>query len=342
MKNTTTPLHCLVTGGAGFIGSHLVDALLAEGAQVTVADNLSTGRTDNLAHLMDHPRFRFMQVDVTDRSLMAPLVAQCDELYHLASYVGVKLAAQTSSQTILNNLRGIDTILDLATHYRPRLLLTSTSEIYGKALDFRPDSVTALAEHDDRVYGSTEVHRWSYAGVKAVEEFLTLAKHHEEGLHTVIVRLFNVIGPRQIGRYGPVVPRFVDQAIAGDPITIYGDGRQRRCFTDVQDAVAAILLLMRRSESAGEVYNVGGSAPVTIRELAETVLRLTDSASELRWVPHEAVFGTHFEDVNLRIPDTTKLEIHTGFRITLPLEATLRRIIEAHPSRIGAKEIPGS
>lgn len=333
--NTPTQ-HALVTGGAGFIGSHLVDALLGEGYQVTAVDNLSTGHLRNLEHLKPHPRFRFVQLDVSDRHLMAPLVAGCDELYHLASYVGVKLASQTSSQTILNNLRSIDTILDLATHYRPRLLLTSTSEIYGKALDFASNPDQGLEEHADRVYGSTEVHRWSYAGIKAVEEFLTLAKHHEEGLHTVIVRLFNVIGPRQVGRHGPVVPRFVEQALAGEPITVYGDGSQRRCFTYIDDAIHAIRLLMRRADTAGEVFNIGGSAPVTMHELAELIVRLTGQQSTLTFVPHESVFGRHFEDVNLRIPSTEKLERWTGFEITRTLEDTIRPILEAHPRFAGS------
>jgi UDP-glucose 4-epimerase len=334
MDASQTPRRCLVTGGAGFIGSHLVDALLARGCAVTAVDNLSNGHADNLRTAQQHPRFRFVQADVADRQLMAPLVAQCDELYHLASYVGVKLASQTSSQTILNNLRGIDTILDLVTHYRPRFLLTSTSEIYGKALDHAAGPAQALDEHADRVYGSTEVHRWSYAGIKAVEEFLTLAKHHEEGLHTVIVRLFNVIGPRQVGRHGPVVPRFAAQALAGEPITIHGDGRQRRCFTYVDDAVEAILLLMERGDTAGEVFNVGGSAPVSMRALAETVVRLAGSASELVFVPYEAAYGRHFEDVHLRIPDTAKLERWTGFRVRWDLEAALKQILDAHPRRV--------
>ena len=323
--------HCLVTGGAGFVGSHLVDALLARGCHVTAVDNLSTGHAHNLEAAMRHPRFRFVELDVADRALMAPLVARCDALYHLASYVGVRLASQTSSQTILNNLRAIDTVLDLVTHYRPRFLLTSTSEIYGKALDGHGPA-GALTEHADRVYGSTEVHRWSYAGVKAVEEFLTLAKHHEEGLHTVIVRLFNVIGPRQVGRHGPVVPRFIEQALAGEPITIYGDGRQQRCFTDVRDAVRAILTLMERDDTGGEVFNVGGTDPVTVRTLAETILRLTGSRSTLTFVPYENAFGRHFEDVIVRVPDTTKLERWTGFAIEHDLEAILRRTLAAHPA----------
>ena len=323
--------HCLVTGGAGFIGSHLVDALLAEGCRVTAVDNLSTGAARNLEAAARHEAFRFVRADVADRQAMAPLVAACDELYHLASYVGVQLASQTSSQTILNNLRAIDTTLDLVTRYRPRFLLTSTSEVYGKALDVAGGGAEALDEHADRVYGSTEVHRWSYAGIKAVEEFLTLAKHHEEGLHTVIVRLFNVIGPRQVGRHGPVVPRFVEQALAGETITIYGDGRQRRCFTYVDDAVRAILLLMRRDDAAGEAFNVGGSAPVTVRALAEAVLRLSGSASPLAFVPYEAAYGAHFEDVQVRIPDTAKLEGRTGLTMERDLEDMLRRIIAAHP-----------
>ncbi|QXD14293.1 NAD-dependent epimerase/dehydratase family protein [Rhodocaloribacter litoris] len=337
-NHAETPRRCLVTGGAGFIGSHLVDALLARGHHVTAVDNLATGTLHNLAGAMAHPRFRFVEADVTDRQLMAPLVAACDDLYHLASYVGVRLATWTPSQTILNNLRAIDTILDLVTHYRPRLLLTSTSEVYGKALDVLPEA--PLREDADRVYGATEVHRWSYAGIKAVEEFLTLAKHREEGLHTVIVRLFNVIGPRQVGRHGPVVPRFVAQALSGEPLTVHGDGSQRRCFTDVEDAVAAMLLLMERDDTAGEVFNVGGCAPVTIRELAEMIVRLTGSSSPITFVPYESAYGTHFEDVHLRIPDTTKLEAWTGFTIERDLEAVLRRIIAAHPARSVQTRLP--
>ena len=332
MKAVSSPRRALVTGGAGFIGSHLVDALLADGYAVTVVDNLSTGRPDNLAAARRNPNFTFVEANVADRAVMEPLVAGCDELYHLASYVGVKLASMTSSQTILNNLRNIDTILELVTAYRPRFLLTSTSEIYGKALDFLPGE--ALDEQADRVYGSTEVHRWSYAGIKAVEEFLTLAKHHEEGLHTVIVRLFNVIGPRQVGRHGPVVPRFIEQALADEPITIYGDGGQRRCFTYVEDAVNAILMLMHRDDTDGEVFNVGGCAPVSVRELAEVIIRLTGSRSAITFVPYEAAYGKHFEDVNLRVPDTGKLTRWTGFSITRDMEDALRDIVAAHPSRV--------
>lgn len=320
--------HCVVTGGAGFVGSHLVEALLTQGAFVTAVDNLSTGRTTNLDHLRGNPSFRFVQLNAADRSLLAPIMAGCDELYHLASYVGVKLASQTSSQTILNNLRAIDNILDLATHYRPRLLLTSTSEIYGKALDFYPGDRTSLSEDSDRVYGSTEVHRWSYAGVKAVEEFLTLAKHHEEGLETVIVRLFNVIGPRQQGLNGPVVPRLIQQALTGEPLSVYGDGSQLRCFTDISDAIEAIVTLMGRSDTNGETFNIGNNVPVSIRALAELIIEVTDSDSKVEFVQHEAVFGKHFEDVTVRIPDVTKLQNLTGLKCQVTLEETLRRIVD--------------
>jgi UDP-glucose 4-epimerase len=262
---------------------------------------------------------------------MTPIVAGCDELYHLASYVGVKLAATSTSHTILNNLRSIDTILELAGRYRPKFLLTSTSEIYGKALDVLPGERGALTEDAVRVYGPTEVYRWSYAGIKAVEEFLTLAKHREEGLRAVIVRLFNVIGPRQVGRHGPVVPRFIDQALAGESITIYGDGEQRRCFTYVEDAVRAMLALMKVPVADGEVFNVGGAAPVTMRELAEIILRSTGSDAAPSFVPYAEAFEERFEDVHERIPDTSKLERLTDVRISRSLEDAIERTVAAHP-----------
>jgi UDP-glucose 4-epimerase len=324
----TRTRRCVVTGGAGFVGSHLVEKLLDQGAAVTAVDNLSTGRTSNIDHLRKSPNFRFVALDAADRSLLAPIIAGCDELYHLASYVGVKLASQSSSQTILNNLRMIDNILDLACHYRPRLLLTSTSEIYGKALDYIKGDGTSLAEDADRVYGSTEVHRWSYAGTKSVEEFLTLAKHHEEGLETVIVRLFNVIGPRQQGRNGPVVPRLIEQALAGEPLSVYGDGSQLRCFTDVSDAVEAIVTLMDRNDSVGDIFNIGNDSPVSIRALAELIIEVAGSRSSIEYVPHEAVFGTHFEDVSVRIPNVSKLKELTGLKCEIPLEETLHKIVE--------------
>jgi UDP-glucose 4-epimerase len=322
----------VVTGGAGFIGSHLVDALLERGDTVVAVDNLSAGSAANLERATANPRFRFVQSNVADRETMEPIVSECDEFYHLASYVGVRLASQSPSDTILNNLRGIDTVLDLVSRYKPRFLLTSTSEIYGKALDVTPDGTT-LAEDADRVYGTTEVHRWSYAGIKAVEEFLTLAKHREIGLDTVIVRLFNIIGPRQVGRHGPVVPRFIDQALANESITIYGTGEQRRCFTYVDDAISAIRLVMERDDTSGEVFNVGGCAPISMRELALLVGEVVGSKAGVEFVPYEAAYGPRFEDVQSRIPDTSKLESWTGFRIDRSMRDVIRVIVEQHPRR---------
>ncbi len=332
MSTIGKPARCVVTGGAGFIGSHLVDALLADGNHVVAVDNMSTGSATNLGNARAHPNFDFVEADVADAVVMEPIVAACDRFYHLASYVGVKLAAMSSSQTILNNLRAIDTVLALVSRYKPRFLLTSTSEIYGKALDVVGGS-DALAEDADRVYGATEIHRWSYAGVKAVEEFLTLAKHHEEGLDAVIVRLFNIIGPRQVGRHGPVVPRFVDQALANEPITIYGTGEQRRCFTYIDDAIDAITLLTGRDDTGGEVFNIGGCAPISMRDVAELVCEISGSTAGVTYVPYEAAYGKKFEDVQYRMPDTSKLESWTGFSIDRSMRDVLTAIIEQHPSR---------
>lgn len=328
--STETDRRCVITGGGGFVGSHLADALIAAGAHVTVVDNLSTGREVNIYHLLDHDRFRFVRANVANLEVMAPIIAECNELYHLASYVGVRLASQTSSQTILNNLRSIDTILELATRFKPRLLLTSTSEIYGKAMDGRGSGVTKLGEQEDRVYGPTEIHRWSYSGIKAVEEFLTLAKVHEEGLRAVIVRLFNVIGPRQQGLNGPVVPRMVEQALSGRPLTVYNDGRQLRCFTDVSDAIRAVLRLMEMDAAVGQVFNVGSDRPTSIRTLAETIIDITGSSSGIDQIPYESVYGTQFEDVVVRIPDVGKLENLTGMRCDRPLRDTLSDIVASY------------
>lgn len=322
---------CLVTGAAGFIGSHLVDALLGSGCAVIGLDNMSTGRAANLQQAKTNPHFQFIEADAADQAVLEPLVAEATEVYHLASYVGVNLAAQTTSQTILNNLRAIDTILDLVGHYKPIFLLTSASEIYGKALDAAAAQST-LEEDADRVYGSTEVHRWSYAGIKSVEEFLTLAKCKEEGVHAVIVRLFNVIGPRQRGLHGPVVPRFIEQALAHEPITLYGNGEQIRSFTFVADAIHAICHLMEHPKASGEVFNIGGYPPVIIRYIAETIVRLAASYSSITYVPYEAVFGKHFEDVHRRIPSTNKLKAWIGFEATGTVEEALRATLEAHPA----------
>lgn len=330
--------HCLITGGAGFIGSHLAEVLLREGCWVTVVDNLSTGRQSNLNQMMRHPRFRFVKLDVANRELMAPLVSRSTEVYHLASYVGVRLANLPSSRHILNNLHAIDTILDLVAHYRPKFLLTSSSEVYGNALSHgAQDGIAELYEDGDRVYGATNIHRWSYAGIKAVEEFLTLGKHHEEGIHAVIIRPFNVVGPRQIGRTGMVLPRFIDQALRHDPITVYGDGSQMRCFTYIDDVIHAIQLLMQEPKASGQIFNVGNTEPISVKALAEKIITMTKSQSVIEYIPIEKVYGKQFEDVQIRIPNVDKLARYTGFRPGTPLETLLTETIaetDYHHARI--------
>ncbi len=319
--------HCLITGGAGFVGSHLAEALLADGCTVTVVDNLATGRQSNLSHVLHHPNFRFVKLDVANRELMAPLVAQSTEVYHLASYVGVRLAAYPSSSHILNNLRAIDNILDLVTHYRTKFQLSSTSEVYGKAMDVQQGQVMDLREDSDRIYGPTMIHRWSYSGIKAIEEFLTLAKKHEEGINAVIVRLFNVVGPRQIGQNGMVIPRFVQQAMKGEPITVYGDGSQQRCFSYVGDVVRCMIDLMKLPEASGEVFNIGNNIPVSMLQLAMRIKELTGSSSPIVFVPIEKAFGTSFEDVHLRIPNLEKLNKFLGYQPNTTLDRILQAII---------------
>ncbi|MBL7979735.1 MAG: SDR family NAD(P)-dependent oxidoreductase [Bacteroidetes Order II. Incertae sedis bacterium] len=320
--------HCLITGGAGFIGSHLAEALLKEGCAVTVVDNLATGRQANLAKALSHPNFRFVKLDVANRELMAPLVAQSTEVYHLASYVGVRLAAYPSSSHILNNLRAIDNILDLVTHYRTKFQLSSTSEVYGKAMDVRSGHIENLKEDADRIYGSTNIHRWSYSGIKAIEEFLTLAKYHEEGIYAVIVRLFNVVGPRQIGQNGMVIPRFIQQALQGEAITVYGDGAQQRCFSYIGDVVRCMIDLMKTPGASGEIFNIGNDIPVSILELAHKIKELTGSRSEIVFVPIEKAFGTSFEDVLLRVPNVDKLSKQLGYHPTTGLDRILMELIE--------------
>jgi UDP-glucose 4-epimerase len=320
--------HALITGGAGFIGSHLAEYLLNQQIQVTVVDNLATGLGRNIEHLHQRKGFKFVQLDVADRAAMAPIVANCTELYHLASYVGVKLVSTQPTHTILSNFRAIDVLLDLVSHYRPKFLLASTSEVYGKAMDLAAD--TPLSENADRVYGATSVNRWCYAGVKAMEEFLTLAQFHESGIHSVAVRPFNVIGERQRADFGMVVPRFMQQALKNEPITLYGEGNQTRCFTYVGDVVKAMDFLLNHPETGGELYNVGQVYPTTIKALAELIIQKTGSTSKVVHIPYQQAYENGFEDINTRIPDISKLK-SLGFTPTLVLPDIIDRII-AHES----------
>ena len=314
-------MRALVTGGAGFIGSHLAEALLQAGHEVVVLDDLSTGRLVNLAAVKDHSRLEVIEGSVTDEPLVRKVMAGIDVVYHLAAAVGVRLILDRPVGTIETNILGTEAILRAAREERPRVVLASTSEVYGK------NDRVPLSEDDDRVLGPTTKSRWSYACSKAIDEFLGLAYHHEYGVPVTIVRFFNTIGPRQTGRYGMVVPRFVRQALDGDPITVYGDGRQSRCFTDVEDAVRATLALSLAPNAVGDVFNIGTTHELTIQELAERVRALAGSAAPIRFVPYEEAYQPGFEDLRRRVPDIRKAERVAGYQPRVPLDETLHRVI---------------
>jgi UDP-glucose 4-epimerase len=315
-------MHALITGGAGFIGSHLAEALLARGDTVSIIDNLSTGRFSNIEHLASHPRFRFAIDSITNEVVMDRLASECDVIFHLAAAVGVKLIVENPVHVIETNILGTHAVLKLANRYRRKVLIASTSEIYGKS-----DKVP-FSEDDDRVEGPTTRSRWSYATSKAVDEFLALAYHKQTGLPAVIFRLFNTVGPRQTGQYGMVVPRFVRQALRDEPITVYGDGQQSRCFADVSDAVRAILLLADCHDAVGQVFNVGNDRETTILGLAQKVHELADGSSEIVFIPYEQAYEAGFEDMHRRVPDLSKIRRFVGYTPQVTLDETLRQIIE--------------
>jgi len=314
-------LNTLITGGAGFIGSHLAEALLAAGHHVTVIDDLSTGRFDNIAPLTTDPRFHFAIETITNATVMDRLTSECDFIYHLAAAVGVELIVRSPVRVIQTNILGTEAVLRAANRYRKPVLLASTSEIYGKS------EQVPFKEDDDRVLGATTRSRWCYSTSKAVDEFLALAYHKERDLPVVIARLFNTVGPRQTGQYGMVVPRFVAQAVAQQPITVYGDGQQSRCFIDVEDVVRALMALVETPAAMGQVFNVGSGDEVTIVELARRVKALAGSTSEIVFIPYEKAYEEGFEDMRRRVPDTSKLRARTGWEPRIPLEETLRRMI---------------
>ncbi len=315
-------MKALVTGGAGFIGSHLAEALLAADHDVVLLDDLSTGSVENLAAVQGHPRLTLTVGSVRDEALVGKLVADADVVYHLAAAVGVRLILERPVDTIETNIVGTETVLRAATRRGTRVVVASTSEVYGK------NDRAPLGEDDDRVLGPTTKSRWSYACSKAIDEFLALAYHRERGVPAVILRYFNTVGPRQTGRYGMVIPRFVRQALDGAPITVYGDGGQSRCFTDVEDAVRATIALSLAPAAVGEVVNVGSSQEITIAELAERVKRLTGSASPIVCVPYDEAYQPGFEDLRRRVPDIAKAGRLVGYRPRIPLDETLRRVID--------------
>jgi UDP-glucose 4-epimerase len=312
----------LVTGGAGFIGSHLADALLAEGNRVVALDDFSTGRMDNIAHLMDHPGFELVRGNITDEGVVDELASGADVLVHLAASVGVKLILEQPVRTIDNNVVGTETVLKAARRHEKKILIASTSEVYGKGRRI------PFSEEDDVVLGATSKSRWAYAASKMMDEFYGLAYHQEYGLPVVPFRLFNTVGPRQTGHYGMVIPRLVNQALDNERITVYGDGTQRRCFCDVADAVRAIVGLAKHPDAPGKVYNVGSTEEVSIRELAERIKIMTGSSSEIVLVPYSKAYGDPgYEDMERRKPDTRRVNALLGWSPENALEDILERVI---------------
>lgn len=322
-------MKALITGGAGFIGSHLAERLLAEGHSVIVVDDLSTGSRSNLTAVIEHPAFELVVDTVRNSETMHLLISRCDVVYHLAAAVGVQLIVDRPVHTIETNIHGSEVVLEIANKFGKKVLLASTSEVYGKS------EAVPFHEDDDSLLGSTRFSRWSYACSKMIDEFLGLAYYEQYGLAVVVVRLFNTVGPRQTGRYGMVVPRFVERALAGEPLQIYGSGQQSRCFCDVADVVGALTKLMACEQAAGRVYNVGSSEEVTIEQLADRVIELTGSRSEKRFLTYEQAYGKPFDDMMRRVPSLERLRATVGFVPQTPLDQTLGRVIAEIKARGG-------
>jgi UDP-glucose 4-epimerase len=319
----------LVTGGAGFIGSHLVERLLREDRHVWVVDDLSTGRLENLSAVRDDPRLHLIVDTILNYPMVSEIMGRVREVVHLAAVVGVKRVLEQPVNTITTNVRGTEIILDLCNKYRTKLFVASTSEIYGKGGE-------KLDENHDRVMGSVRNWRWAYACTKEMDEFLSVAYHEERGLPVIIGRLFNIVGPRQTGEYGMVVPTFVRQALAGEPITVYGDGTQRRCFCHVADLVDAILKLMRSRDAVGGIFNIGVEEEISMLDLANKIKQRAGSTSEVRLIPYEIAYGGGFEDMDRRQPDIRHIEKVVGWRPTLSLDDIIDQTIAYHRGEVRA------
>jgi UDP-glucose 4-epimerase len=320
-------LRVLITGGSGFIGSHLADHYLSRGDEVSIIDDLSTGSIDNIAHLKSHPRFHYTIDTVQNVPLVTELADACDIIIHLAAAVGVKLIVESPVRTIETNVRGTEILLSVANKKKKRILIASTSEVYGLSTD------VPFREDGNLVMGATTKGRWSYACSKAIDEFLALAYWREKKLPTTVVRLFNTVGPRQTGQYGMVIPTFVKQALSGRPITVYGSGEQTRCFGYVGDIVKALMALMDHPEAIGNVYNIGSSEEISINALAQRVRDLANSESEIQHIPYGEAYEEGFEDMPRRVPDTTKVHKLVGFRAETTLETILKEVIAYYSGR---------
>jgi len=320
-------LRVLITGGAGFIGSHLADAYLKRGDEVCVIDDLSTGKIENIEHLKGHPQFKYTIDSVHNHPMTAELVDQCDVVFHLAAAVGVKLIVESPVRTIETNVRGTEVVLSIANKKKKKVLVASTSEVYGLSTD------VPFREDGNLVMGATTKGRWSYACSKAIDEFLALAYWREKKLPTIVVRLFNTVGPRQTGQYGMVIPTFVKQALAGRAITVYGDGKQSRCFGYVGDVVGALINLMDHKDSVGNVFNIGSTEEISILQLAQRVKELTQSDSEIVFVPYDEAYEEGFEDMPRRIPDISKVRDLVGFQPQMSLDGILQSVIDYQSGR---------
>jgi UDP-glucose 4-epimerase len=315
-------MRALITGGAGFIGSHLADHLLDRGDQVVLLDDLSTGRLVNIEHLNDRTGAEFILGSILNAELIDEVASRVDAVFHLAAAVGVNLIVEKPLESLMTNIRGTEMVIEMAHKYDKRLLVMSTSEIYGK------NTSDSLSEEDDRILGSPLKSRWSYSEAKAIDEILAYTYWREKGLETVIIRLFNTVGPRQTGSYGMVIPRFVGQALRNEPITIFGDGNQTRCFCHVGDIVEGLVALSEHPEAFGKVFNLGGGKEVAIRELAERVIKLAGSQSSLEFIPYDAAYEAGFEDMDRRVPNTTRAMQLVGFEPSASLDDIIRSVID--------------
>ena len=322
-------MRVLVTGGAGFIGSHLCESLLEQGHEVWALDDLSTGRTENLATFQRNPRFRFLEGDVRDPSLVKGLVAQSDRVFHLAAAVGVKYVLENPLRSLLTNIRGSEVVLEACSEHGRRSVIFSSSEVYGKGVS------VPFAEDDDRVLGPTHKLRWSYACGKAVDECLAQAYWQQQQLPVTVVRCFNTCGPRQTGAYGMVIPNMVTRALRGEPILVYGDGQQSRCFSAVHDVVRGVLKLGDSAASVGEIYNIGTDEEITVLGLAERIRQRCDSRSPIEFVRYEEIYGRSFEDMRRRVPDLTKIRRTIGYRPEITLDMLLDMTIRDMCERLG-------
>ena len=316
----------LITGGAGFIGSHLADRLLENGEEVYVIDDLSSGSLKNVEHLQDNPQFHLIVDTVLHEAVMNELVFKCGHIYHMAAVVGVKQIMNRPVETLETNVKGTEMVLRLANRHKKKVLIASTSEVYGKVMD--GDNCCQLTEDTDRLMGSTSKRRWAYACSKALDEFLALAYYEEKKLPVVIVRLFNTVGPRQTGQYGMVIPNFVQKALIGKPIVVHGDGSQSRTFIHISDAVDALMGLMAEPSALGQVVNVGSTEEVTIKELALLVKEMTGSESDIEYISYDKAYGPGFEDMKRRWPDITRIEELIGFQPKVDLRGIIRSVID--------------